>query len=111
MNICKNCKDYASDSANSKTGFCFFHDEDVDFSHSCNNFQNNNNPINPNHYKQGKIECIDACESAIVNKKGIEAACVFNIVKYLWRYESKNGIEDVKKAQWYLEKLIEKLTE
>ena len=62
--------------------------------------------INPNHYKQGKIECIDAIESATVHKQGIEAVCTANIIKYLWRYESKNGIEDVRKAKWYIERLL-----
>lgn len=65
--------------------------------------------INPNHYRNGKIECIEALESATVNKKGIEAICVANTIKYLWRYEDKNGVEDVKKAKWYLERLIESL--
>lgn len=63
----------------------------------------------PSHYTQGKVECIDALESATINKRGIEAVCTANIIKYLWRYESKNGIEDVKKAQWYLQKLISEL--
>lgn len=67
------------------------------------------NPISPAHYKQGDIECVDACEAAVVNKNGIEAAFVFNVIKYLWRYESKNGIEDVRKAKWYLNKLEELL--
>lgn len=62
--------------------------------------------INPQHYRNGKIECIDALESATVHKSGLEAVCTANAIKYLWRYESKNGIEDVKKAKWYLEKLI-----
>ena len=62
--------------------------------------------INPSHYKNGMVEAIDAIESATVNKKGIEAVCVANVIKYLWRYEDKNGIEDIKKAQWYLNKLI-----
>lgn len=62
--------------------------------------------INPSHYKQGKVECIDALESATVNKTGLEAVCVANVIKYLWRYEAKNGLEDVRKAQWYLNKLI-----
>ena len=65
--------------------------------------------INPSHYKQGKVECIDALESATVNKTGLEAVCVANVIKYLWRYESKNGLEDVRKAQWYLAKLIDYL--
>lgn len=67
--------------------------------------------INPYHYKNGKIECIDALESATVGKTGIEAVCAANIIKYIWRYEDKNGLEDVKKAQWYLEKLIKHLEE
>jgi len=65
--------------------------------------------INPNHYRQGEIECIDAIKAATVNKTGIEAVCTANTIKYLWRYESKNGVEDVKKAQWYLNRLISEL--
>lgn len=63
-------------------------------------------PINPDHYRQGTVECIDAIESATVGKTGIQAACTANIIKYLWRYESKNGLQDVKKARWYLDRLI-----
>ncbi|SHI43785.1 DUF3310 domain-containing protein [Parasporobacterium paucivorans] len=63
--------------------------------------------INPSHYRQGKVECIDALESATVGKVGIRAVCVANVIKYLWRYEDKNGLEDIKKAKWYLDKLIE----
>lgn len=62
--------------------------------------------INPTHYTRGSVECIDAIEAATVDKRGIEAACTANIIKYLWRYEAKNGIEDVKKARWYLERLL-----
>jgi hypothetical protein len=65
--------------------------------------------INPQHYKNGDIECIDALAAATVNKPGIQAICVANVIKYLWRYESKNRLEDVKKAQWYLEKLISEM--
>lgn len=63
--------------------------------------------INPDHYKQGAVECIVALEAATVNKTGIEAICTANVIKYLWRYEAKGGLEDIKKAQWYLNKLIE----
>lgn len=66
--------------------------------------------INPDHYRQGSIECIEAIEAATINKTGIEAACVANVIKYLWRYEAKNGLEDIKKARWYMDKLIEVLT-
>ena len=46
----------------------------------------------PAHYTQGGIECIDCIKSAIVGKVGIEAFCVGNAIKYLFRYEEKNGI-------------------
>ena len=65
--------------------------------------------INPDHYKRGDVECIDAIEAATVGKKGTEAICVANVIKYLWRYENKDGIKDVKKAQWYLERLLKNL--
>ena len=63
----------------------------------------------PSHYTKGSIECIDAIDSATVGKTGIEAVAVANIIKYLWRYEEKGGLESVRKAQWYLNKLISEL--
>lgn len=69
------------------------------------------NVNHPSHYCQGGIECIDALKAATVGKAGIEAVCVANVIKYLWRYEEKNGIEDVNKAQWYINRLIQELKE
>ena len=63
----------------------------------------------PLHYNQGGIECIDAIKAATVNKRGIEAVCVANVIKYIWRYETKNRLEDVKKAAWYIDRLIKEL--
>lgn len=65
----------------------------------------------PPHYNQAGIECIDAIAAATSGKQGVEAVCVANVIKYLWRYELKNGVEDVKKARWYLDKLIGELEE
>ena len=65
-----------------------------------------NDPINPDHYKQGKVECIDAIESATTNLKGGEAVCTAQIIKYIWRWKAKNGLEDLKKVQWYLNRLV-----
>lgn len=59
----------------------------------------------PPHYNQQGIECIEAIEAACGN--GFEYYLQGNIMKYLWRYRYKNGVEDLKKAHWYLEKLIE----
>ena len=65
----------------------------------------------PKHYTQGNIECIDALKAATVGKRGIEAVCVANVIKYLWRYEKKNGIEDIRKAKFYIERLLKELEE
>ena len=59
----------------------------------------------PPHYNQYGIECIDAIQAC--TGKGFAFYLQGNILKYLWRYDYKNGIEDLKKAQWYLNKLIE----
>jgi|TARA_R100000426_G_scaffold47878_1_gene35575 hypothetical protein len=59
----------------------------------------------PSHYNQAGVECIEAIAAATDN--GFEYYLQGNIIKYIWRYRYKNGIEDLKKAQWYLNKLIE----
>ena len=69
----------------------------------------NDNVQHPAHYTQGEIECIDCIKAATVNKIGIEAFCVGNAIKYLFRYENKNGIEDVNKARWYINRLIQEV--
>ncbi len=61
----------------------------------------------PSHYTAGRIECIDAIKSAVCELKGVEAVCTGNAIKYLWRWKQKNGVEDLKKAIWYINKLIE----
>ena len=63
-----------------------------------------NDAINPKHYKDGDVECIDAIAAAL--GEGFEFYLQGNIMKYLWRYRYKNGTEDLKKASWYLDKLI-----
>ena len=75
----------------------------------CNKEPNVDMVNHPSHYTQGGIECIDALKAATVSKTGIEAVCTANAIKYLWRYEEKNGIEDVKKARWYIDRLIKEL--
>lgn len=60
---------------------------------------------NPKHYNQSGVECIDAIEAC--TDEGFEYYLQGNILKYIWRYRYKNGVEDLKKARWYLDKLIE----
>lgn len=63
----------------------------------------------PSHYNQAGIECIDAIKAATGD--GYEFYLQGNILKYLWRYRYKNGIEDLKKAEFYLKRLIEEQSE
>jgi len=63
--------------------------------------------INPDHYKSLKgLQCIDCVEGVVEGLTGIEATDTGNIIKYLWRWKNKDGVEDLKKAKWYLEHLI-----
>lgn len=62
---------------------------------------------NPPHYNKAGIETIEAIRA--MTGDGFENYLQGNILKYLWRYPYKNGLEDLKKAQWYLNKLIEEV--
>ena len=58
----------------------------------------------PSHYRKGKVECIDAIKSATGD--GYQFYLQGNVIKYMWRFNHKNGLEDLQKAQWYLSELI-----
>ena len=64
-------------------------------------------PVNsPSHYGQGAIEAIEYIEDFLTEEEYI-GYLRGNITKYMHRWRYKNGVEDLKKAQWYLNKLIE----
>ena len=60
----------------------------------------------PSHYNMGKYECLDVVKELVKDMKGIEATLFFNAFKYLWRYKQKNGLQDLKKCEFYLKELI-----
>ena len=65
-------------------------------------------PVNsPKHYADtdGGIECIEAIEASM-SMEEFKGFLKGNVQKYVWRYAQKNGAEDLKKAKWYLERLI-----
>lgn len=63
----------------------------------------------PSHYADAAIECIEAIEASMT-KEAFTGYLKGNIQKYVWRYEKKiNPVEDLKKAQWYMRKLVEVL--
>lgn len=72
--------------------------------------ENKHDNINPDHYKERtSIECIDAMIMTFGAKRTAEY-CVQNAYKYAWRHKFKNRLEDLKKAEWYLEKFGELVT-
>lgn len=64
--------------------------------------------VHPEHYTYSKYECIDVLRD-ILGEEGFKEFCRGNVFKYLWRYNHKNGKEDLLKAKYYLEKLVEVL--
>lgn len=64
------------------------------------------NVNHPNHYNNNKIECIDAMIAAY-GEDAVKSFCQCNAFKYIWRFDKKNQIEDLKKAIWYINKYIE----
>ena len=63
------------------------------------------NVNNPAHYKSGEIECIDAIKATLTEEEW-RGFCKGNIIKYTWRERLKGGEESLRKAQWYLNKLL-----
>ena len=66
----------------------------------------------PSHYKaKNGMEVIDVIEAFTANLNGYEASHTANVIKYICRWKEKNGLEDLKKAQWYLNRLIKNIEE
>lgn len=62
----------------------------------------------PEHYNKGTIEAIDYIKMQLGEQT--VAYCEGNVLKYMHRHRYKNGVEDLKKAQWYLNRMIEEMT-
>ena len=60
----------------------------------------------PPHYNKGAIECIDAIEAMLTHEEYV-GYLRGNSLKYRWRFRYKNGIQDLEKAKWYENKLME----
>ena len=66
----------------------------------------------PKHYKaKNGMEVIDVIEAFTANLKGYEAIYTGKVIKYICRWKEKNGLEDLRKAQWYLNRLIKNIEE
>ena len=61
------------------------------------------NVNHPAHYEQStSIECIEAME-LVFDRFDVQTFCLCNAFKYIWRHKNKGGLEDLEKAQWYIE--------
>jgi len=69
----------------------------------------------PEHYASASIECIDAMAAMVEGSTSDlptdlhDGYCWQNAFKYLWRWKNKNGIEDLRKCRFYLDRLISRL--
>ena len=63
---------------------------------------------NPPHYNKGDIECIDAIEAMLTFEEYV-GYLRGNSLKYRWRFRYKNGVQDLEKAKWYEQRLMETL--
>lgn len=102
MKTCGNCK-YQSAPRNYLPCIACEAYEKWECAQSCTT---QDNVEHPTHYTGTSIECIDAMAET-QGEEAVKNFCICNAFKYLWRHNKKNGIEDVKKALWYLNKFVE----
>ena len=64
------------------------------------------NVNHPSHYETGKFECFDVMRE-VLGDNVVKDFCIANSFKYIYRHKRKNGVEDIKKAKWYIDKYLE----
>ena len=65
----------------------------------------------PHYISESGLETIDVIKAFTTDLEGIEAVCTANVLKYICRWKHKNGIQDVEKAIWYAQYLVDYLKE
>jgi len=80
-----------------------------DQAEAASNSMSTDDPVNhPTHYTSGGVECIDAITAALACQSDpVDAWLTGQVIKYMWRWPQKNGVEDLKKARFYLNRLID----
>ena len=74
---------------------------DAELAQTAEDMKPESNPIHPTHYTECSLECIDVM-LAVFGRRAVTDFCIINAFKYMWRYEHKNGLEDLRKAERYL---------
>ena len=106
MRDCKDClyADYGQDDRPCRD--CGYSDKWVSRDYKAEQLQVKEEINHPDRYAGGKFECIDVMLD-VFGADAVKHFCILNAFKYIWRAEKKNGVEDIKKAVWYLNKYIE----
>ena len=86
---------------------CYYYGIDLEPALTANECLTVDNVNHPPHYNQGGIECLEAIKAALGD--GFTAYLRGNVMKYLWRCEHKGGIEDLRKAAFYLDRAIKEM--
>ena len=102
---CESCLLYAIEGIREHDENCFSDEADVERNYAIL-FGVPDNVNHPPHYETGKFECIDVMVET-QGARNVQAFCICNAFKYLYRHKRKNGLEDVKKAIYYLNKFVE----
>lgn len=82
-------------------------EEEADWSEAILGDKSNDMVDRPPHYNQGSIEAINYIRQQLGT--GFVEYCQGNVIKYLHRWKYKNGLEDLEKAQWYLQRMVDEL--
>lgn len=88
-----------------------FEPYEIVYNNTYSSDKDNDNANHPEHYIQDGIETIDVIKAWTKGLDGIIATDTGNVIKYISRWGKKNGLEDLKKAQWYLNHLIKEMEE
>ena len=92
---CKNCLHSNCDENELPCGKCFNYDQ----------WKPKEEINHPDRYAGGKYECIKVMVD-VFGADAVKHFCILNAFKYVWRFEHKNGVEDIKKAIWYLNEYV-----
>lgn len=94
------------DSLEPNKRFIFEYTNDVLATEDAYNAITGDNVNHPSHYETGKFECFDVMKEAL-GDDSVKDFCISNAFKYIYRHKRKNGVEDIKKAKWYIDKYLE----
>lgn len=102
-----NSKTNIMESVANRPTFLTFENQCMQLSNETDKMESADNVNHPQHYQsKSGLETIDVIEAFTEDLVGGEATNTGNVLKYMCRWKSKNGLEDLKKARWYLDRLI-----